>query len=120
MTKSRKTRDNSLRQGQIRVTSYLLKAISILWVRTRTRSQSVRILPRGVDQTIQHIEFNTKKRTEAKIDFEKDFYKILNVSLFGKLVENQKRQREIFLVCTEKKLKKIDSQANLPFKEDIQ
>ena len=35
----------------------------------------------------KHISFNTKKRNKAKNDFEKDFYKLLNNSFYGKTME---------------------------------
>ena len=44
------------------------------------------------------IEFNTQLRTRAKNDSEKDFFKLLNNSVFGKMMENIRKHRYINLV----------------------
>ena len=55
---------------------------------------------------------NTKLRKEAKNDFQKDFFKVTNNSVFGKATENVRKHRDIKLVPTDKKRNKLVSEPN--------
>jgi hypothetical protein len=60
-----------------------------------------------------YINFNTRKRQEAKTDFEKSLFKLMNNSTFGKTMEDVRRRRKVELVCDKLKAKKLIAKPQL-------
>ena len=64
-----------------------------------------------------YIDFNTQLRTAATNDFGKDFFKLMNNSVFGKTMENIRKHRNIKLVTTEEKYLRMVMKPN--FKSEV-
>ena len=54
-----------------------------------------------------YIDFNTQKRTEAKNDFEKDFFMVMNNAVYGKTLENMRNRVKMRLITDGDKMNDI-------------
>lgn len=59
------------------------------------------------DFLAKYILFNTLKRSQTNIEHERDFFKLMNNSVFGKTMENKKKQNKSIVVRNETKLRNV-------------
>ena len=64
----------------------------------------------------KYIQFNTTKRAQTTNDYEKDLFKLMNNSVFGKTKENVAKRIEVKLITDEKKFVK---QCSMPYFKDF-
>ena len=57
----------------------------------------------------KYIDINTEKRKNAAIDFEKDFFRLMINSVYGKIMENLRKWINVWLVNNEKDFLKYTS-----------
>ena len=60
----------------------------------------------------EYIMLNVNKRKQSRNEFEKNFFKLMINSVFGKTMENARNRRDIKLITTDERRKKLVKEPN--------
>ena len=110
-----------MKKCNILVSNLYDKKEYVVHIRALKQASNHGLIPKKVHRVTQfnqeawlrpYIEMNTKLRTQAKSDLQKDFLKLMNNSVFGKTMVNVRKHRHIKLVTAEKRRNQLVSEPN--------